>query len=651
MIEESRPRGDLLPVAMVGIAIAAAIAYLPALRGDFLFDDLSEIVENPAIRTLWPPWRPMFAGGELPHRPLPYYSFAISHAVGGLDPIGFHLTNLAIHLLNGWLLWWVAAAGLARQGCRHPRETAAIAAALWLVHPIQTQAVAYAYQRIELLAATAALATLAFFMAAVASEGRRGRAFSVAAVVSCAAGMACKEWMVVVPLVILLYDALLVSGSWRETLRRRWALHAAIAGTWLVLAGVVGMQRQLYPEFAGGSAGSGLLRRLLYLVNQPPVILWYLSLLVAPVGQSLDHGTPLRAAWWLAVPFILVAAGFLSCVAAARRAPAASFLGLTFFLLLAPTSSILPIHDLCVEHRMYLPSACVAVAFALALGKLAGPKRATDENKAAPPHRAILVAAGLMLLLAGGTFNRARVFASPLAAWSDAVAKSATSSRARSRLATELSELDRHAEAIEMASAALALDPKSAVEHAALAAALMNAGRDADAVAVCRRGLALGGQGGGWADPVSARLSLYRGIALNRLGDPAGLPLIEQAVASRPDSLFARESLARALAAREPARAAALYADLVALAPADADRRYDFGCMLARIDPNGAEREFREAIRLDPTHADAFNNLGSLLVAAGRFDEATAAFRSCLAIDPEHPLARRNLDALQSNPG
>jgi len=300
---------------------------------------------------------------------------------------------------------------------------------------------------------------------------------------------------------------------------------------------------------------------------------------------------------------------------------------------------------------MYLPSACVAVAFALALGKLAGPKRATDENKAAPPHRAILVAAGLMLLLAGGTFNRARVFASPLAAWSDAVAKSATSSRARSRLATELSELDRHAEAIEMASAALALDPKSAVEHAALAAALMNAGRDADAVAVCRRGLALGGQGGGWADPVSARLSLYRGIALNRLGDPAGLPLIEQAVASRPDSLFARESLARALAAREPARAAALYADLVALAPADADRRYDFGCMLARIDPNGAEREFREAIRLDPTHADAFNNLGSLLVAAGRFDEATAAFRSCLAIDPEHPLARRNLDALQSNPG
>jgi tetratricopeptide (TPR) repeat protein len=632
----------------MAVMLLTAVAYLPALWGGFLFDDLSEIASNTAIRSLWPPWQPMFAGGELPHRPLPYLTFALSYAVGGLEPFGYHLANLVIHLMNGWLLWWVAATGLTRQGCRHPRETAAIAAALWLVHPIQTQAVAYVYQRIELLAATAALATLALFMATLEAQGRRRLGLAIATIAACAAGMACKEWVVVVPVVILLYDALLVSGSWQAALRTRWPLHAALAATWLVLAGVVGMQQQLYPEFASGdAAGSGLARRLIYFVNQPPVILWYLALLVAPVGQSLDHATPLRAAWWLAIPFGIVTAAFLTFVAAARRSPAACFLGLTFFLLLAPTSSILPIHDLCVEHRMYLPSAVVALACAWAIVTLAEPTQATPAGQALLPRRAVLITFGLTLLLAAVTFTRASIFASPLAAWSDAVAKSPTSSRARSRLATELSKLDRHVEAIELASAALALEPESVVEHAALAAALMNAGRDADAADVCRRGLALGRQKGTtWADPVAARLSLYLGIALDRLGDPRGLTLLEQAVANRPDSLAARESLARAVATREPARSASFYADLVAFSPGDPQLRYDFGCVLARVDPAAAEQEFREAIRLDPNHANALNNLGSLLVATGRIDEAMAAFRSCLAIDPAHPLARRNLEAL-----
>lgn len=647
MSQPMRQFRDPVAAAMAGITLLTAIAYLPALWGGFLFDDLSEIASNTAIRSLWPPWQPMFAGGELPHRPLPYLSFALSYAVGGLEPFGYHLANLVIHLINGWLLWWVAANGLTRQGCRHPRETAAIAAALWLVHPIQTQAVAYVYQRIELLAATAALATLALFMAMLEAHGRRRLGLAIATVAACAAGMACKEWVVVMPLVILLYDALLVSGSFQAALRTRWPVHAALAATWLVLAGVVGMQRQLYPEFAGGGAGSGLSRRLIYLVNQPPVILWYLSLLVAPVGQSLDHATPLRAAWWLAIPFGTVTAAFLTFVAAAWRSPAACFLGLTFFLLLAPTSSILPILDLCVEHRMYLPSAVVALACAWAIVTLADPTRATPTGQPLLPRRAVFITAGLALLLAVVTFNRAGIFASPLAAWSDAVAKSPTSSRARSRLATELSKLDRHAEAIEMASAAVALEPESAVAHAALAAALMNAGRDAAAADVCSRGIALARQKGTtWADPVAARLSLYLGIALDRLGDPQGLALLEEAVSQRPDSLAARESLARAVAAREPARAASLYAALVAFSPHDPQLRYDFGCVLARVDPAAAEQEFREAIRLDPDHVDALNNLGSLLVAAGRIDEAMAALRGCLAIDPTHPLARRNVEAL-----
>jgi len=553
----------------------------------------------------------MFSGGELPHRPLPYFTFAVNHALGGLEPFGYHVFNVVVHLANGWLLWWVVSWTLARRGMGRPDAepradagtVAAIAAAVWLLHPIQTEAVSYVYQRIEVLAATAAFGTLATFLAAVDAEGTRQRLLVAASVACAAAGMACKEWFVVVPPLILLFDLLVVGGPWRQVLVRRGWWHAALAATWLVLAAVVVSQRGLYSEFAADA--SGLQHRLLYLVNQPAVILWYLTLLVVPVGQSLDHGMPLATGWWLAAPCLVLAGALAACLIAFRRHAAAAWLGLAFFLLLAPTSSIQPVHDACVEHRMYLPLAVV-------------------------------------------TFNRNAIYATPRAAWADAVAKSPPSSRARARLATELSRDQQHDEAIAIAREAVALRPTGTVEHAALAAALLNAGRDAEAAAVCRQGLAAAGGPGGWRDPVARRLEIYLGMALDRGGDPAGRRLLAEAVRADPDSLVAREQLARALVRDEPRQAAELYRQLVSVTPRDPQLRYDLGCALAAFAPAEAEEAFRAAIGLDPENADAHNNLAGLLFAASRLDEAIAAYRACLRIRPDHPLAGQNLAAAEA---
>ena len=586
---------------MLAAAVLTVLAYLPSMQGPFLWDDLSEIRDNPAIRTLWPPWRPMLEGGELPHRPLPYYTFALNHAVHGLEPTGYHVVNVAIHLANGLLVWWIVRESLRRWGGLRADqgELAAVAtAAIWLVHPLATQAVSYLYQRIELLAALCALGTLAAAIAA-----RRSRwpwAWHAVAVACCAAGMACKEWVVVVPIVVPLYDLAFNGGGW-SAIRGRTPFYAALAATWGVLVAVIRSQAGRYPE-GGFTVGESLI----YAANQPAVIGWYLSRLVVPTGQSLDHGAVLVSEWGdftAAVGLRLVAAGLLAAVVVfallnLRRRPVAAFLIVAFLLLLAPTSSLVPVHDVCVEHRMYLPAVIPLAAFAAAAVRVMPPPVFTG------------VAAALVLALALVTGSRNTVYRSGLAAWADAVAKSPGSSRALSRYGTELSAVERHEDAVAACHAAVTRNPRSTAAHAALAAALLNAGRDAEAVAVSRAGLATGGDVPPGQDPILDRLVLYLGIGAERLGDERGAELLAEAVRRRPESVAAREQFARAIRDR---------------------------------DPGEAIRQLEAVVSLDPANADAINNLGSLLMATGRPAEAVACYEACLRIAPDHAAARSNL--------
>jgi tetratricopeptide (TPR) repeat protein len=635
------------PALMLALAMSATIvAYSPSIRGPFLFDDLSEIVDNPAIRTLLPPWRPMFEGGELPHRPLPYLSFALNYRVGRLgaalfgttplDPLPFHVVNLLIHLLNGWLLYRIVRTLLARQGIAAgdflpPRMIAALSAALWLVHPLQSQAVSYVYQRIELLAALATLATCAAFLKAAAAV--RPLPWVALATIACGLGMACKEWVVVVPVVVLLLDRSFLAASWHDVFSRRGAWHLALFATWPILFAIVAVQRDRYPE-----AGFSTWQSLVYATNQPLVVLWYLSRLVLPAGLSIDHGTVLRKDLlgrdlWLLVPAagVLAAAGWAAWSLPQR--PAASFMILAFLLLLAPTSSILPVQDVCVEHRMYLASAIPLTAAVIAGSRL-GP---------------VVLPAALVATIALATITAVRntVYRLPLTAWHDAIEKSGGSSRSLARFGTELSKLDRHDEAIAACAAAVERNPQNPVPYAALVAALLNADRPEQAVGVAQAGLATQADGSvAFRDPVLDRLRMYLGLALDRAGDPRGEPLLRDAVARMPDSLAAKEHLARAVVRSDPREAANLWASIAAEAPDDAYVIFNLGSTVARFDADAAIPILSRAIVLDPANPDAHNNLGNAFLTLGRQDRAVAAYRLCLELAPGHPQAAANLQAL-----
>lgn len=451
-------------LAMLLVATATITAYAPAWSGAFVFDDIAEIAENPGLRTLWPPWEPMFRGTTMPHRPLPYYTFALNYALHGLDPPGYHAVNLTVHLGNGWLVWWVARELLRRLGTGAAAGGIGSAAAtLWLLHPLCTQAVAYVYQRIELLAATAILATLACFLrAAAAARPARWLAASVAA---SGVGMLCKEHVVAAPVVVLVVDWLAVrwrpEAAWRTlgaAVSGRPAYYACLFATPLVAIAVVLVQRERFTDFRHTLAGP-----LLYAANQPLVIAGYLLRTCWPATLCLDwYQLPVRDPLLLAPGIAAVGAALGLAAWGVSRARGLAVAILLFLVLLAPTSSILPVNDLMVEHRMYLPLAVVLVSLTAAA--------AAVGSRLVAPHRRRAVGTALVAALAVAlgltTWARCHVYRSRLVMWADVVTKAPGNPRGWQTLAVELWERGMLDRALEAVDRSLRLVPDAPVSRA-----------------------------------------------------------------------------------------------------------------------------------------------------------------------------------------
>ncbi|HSC28489.1 MAG TPA: glycosyltransferase family 39 protein, partial [Vicinamibacterales bacterium] len=229
------------------IVLAGALTYWNSLSGPFVFDDRGSILDNHTIEKLWDP-SVFSAPHETPvaGRPVVNVSFALNYALGGRDVRGYHAGNVAVHLLCALLVFGIVRrtlqlpANQARFG-RAGVDMAFAAALIWAVHPLNSEVVNYLTQRTESLMALFYLLVLYAGIRAIDKRvaGRRRLGWEAIAVVSSALGMACKESMATVPLVILLYDRVFVFDSLRRALRDRWPFYTALAATWLVLAAMM----------------------------------------------------------------------------------------------------------------------------------------------------------------------------------------------------------------------------------------------------------------------------------------------------------------------------------------------------------------------------------------------------------------------------
>jgi tetratricopeptide (TPR) repeat protein len=608
--------------ALLVVAVTCA-AYANSFAGAFVFDDAQEIADNPAIRSLLPPWEAMFVGNKLPARPLPYLTFAIDRAVWGPEPFGFHVTNLAIHVVAALALFDLVRTTLAGPALRDrfgPRAVplAAAIAAIWAVHPLQTQAVTYVYQRIESLAGMFSfLALAAFARAAAAGWSHRWLTASAAAA---AGAMASKESAAVLPFTILAWDWFFAPrsgtaaggfGAWlRDAWSRRW-FYLCLCGCWGLVAGQVLVQRGKYQELAETKHPP-----LAYALTQPEVILHYLSLVVRPVGQCLDYQWPIATGAARILPAL---AAVLAAVAATARGtllrrPWAS-LGVWFFLGLAVTSSILPVEAVANEHRMYQPLA--AVVTALVLAATAAADAAVARGRLAPERAARLLAAAAgvaVLLLATLTLLRNSVYTSSERMWLDVYARDPDNLRANWFLAGVMDAADEVERAEEFAGRAVATEPSAAVFNQ-IALARARRGDPAGGVRLLRRGLSL----------QEAKLGREHRAVLRTIGDLAATLSLagerDEAARLSADSLAA---MRRVLGPADPVTLAAEGTILERRIAGDAAGAVEPLRALAAT----ARRELGPRA---PTTANVTALLARALEAAGAPAEAEAVLRRALA--------------------
>ena len=618
-----------IPLLVIAVG---AWAYFNSVRNGFVFDDVWYIVENPHIRQLWPPWDVLTHNS----RPVVLLSLAMNYALGGLAPKGYHVFNVGIHILAALTLYGVLRRTLASEALpssfgRAAPWLAAATSLIWLVHPLQTESVTYTIQRSESLMGLFYLLTL-YCVIHSNDASSRANLWKIGAVLSCALGMACKPVMVTAPLVTVLYDRAFLVKSWREAMQRRGWLYAGLAATWLLLPSLLANAPTEWKSSAGFDYKG--IPPFQYARMQSVAVLRYLRLTFWPRPLCLDYGwrhdgpEARRAAD--ALPELIVVGALLTAtVWAWRRKPALGFLGAWFFIILAPTSSFIPIADPIVEHRMYLPLAGVVTM--VMVGAFVVGKRLFSKSQGI-----VLgwVAGGLVVvLLANLTIQRNRDYVSSLTIWQDTVAKCPQNPRAHNNLGLALFQRGNLTGAVQHFEQAVRIMPDYADAHYNLGNALERAGKGKDAIGHYEQALRI--------DPDMADAHNNLGAALLQAGKlDSAIEHYSEAVRIKPDFAEAHSNLGLALfQLGRMAEAVKQFERALQIKPDDANAQNNLARLLATLgpadggDPVRAVTLARRACELTGNRVAAcLDTLAAAYAAAGRFSEAIATAQKAIEL-------------------
>ncbi len=621
------------------LVLAVALVYSNTLHGPWQYDDQSDILENQSIRHLWPLRDVFFLQGRgFATRPVGNLSFAINYATGGLKPYHYHITNLLIHACAslaflGVLRRTLALTAMDRSFREQGSSLALVMASLWALHPLLTESVAYITQRYESLAAL--FMFLALYALLRHAESGGGVRWVALGSLSTALALGSKEVAVSLPVLLVLFDRLFLAPSFREAWRKRRFFYLGLGVAWIAFVYI-----QLHPV-KRGFAGFGLtIPWWKYALNQPSVILHYLRLVIWPHPLNFDYFWPVAKHWGELVPGLLIVGALLglTCWALARR-KALAFLGVSFFCILAPTSSVMPILDLAVEHRMYLPSALVIVALVVSICYGLNRLHLLEKLASSSGKMILLILISIIISTLGAlTYLRNEDYQDTMDLWRDAVAKAPNNPRAHHNYAFYLAKAGYTDMALGEYEAALKQAPGMPTFQSNYGILLGRLGRYPESLEHLRLAVQM--------EPENhSHYVNLGGILLAKGSLDSSLICYQEAIKINPGAAISYSGLASVLLLQnKPASAMDNIKQAIARDPDNPEFPFKLGVIALMLeDAPAARKAFQAAVLLDENPAKRLADIGAALHDYALDEEAVSSLRRALQLRPGDVLSQMRL--------
>jgi protein O-mannosyl-transferase len=662
-------------VSWVIVIVVVLLIYLNALKGPFVFDDQQNIEKNPHIRLTELSLQGIAKAGfesPLSTRPIAYISFALNHYFHQDNVVGYHLVNVWIHIATGILLFFFLKFTLSLRSvysrCDPTNRWIPLCAAfIWLVHPVQTQAVSYVVQRMTSLSAMFYILALLCYVKGRLAEGKKQAYYFVGCAAAWALALGSKEIAATLPFFILLYEWYFFRDLRMDWIKRR----LPVVIVTLILMGL------LCFFYVGSDPMQKILSSYEHrdftlperVLTEFRVVVFYASLLFFPHPSRLNLEHDFTISHSLVDPittlfsFFLIVGLLTMAVCWAKRQRLVSFCILWFFGNLLIESSVIGL-ELVFEHRLYLPSMFVSLMAVIMVWRCVKPLWL---------KAGVICTVGIICAL--WTFERNHVWGDSVALGLDTVTKSPNKPRAHFNLGVALGGRNRLEEAIDHYLKALEIrpdyvdarnnlgaalvrrgNPDEAIKHYGevlkvkphyakvyfnLGAVLTDQGRLGEAVQYYARALEI--------QPDYAEAHNNMGSTLAKQGKTAEAEKhFTRALELQPEDVEVRANLAAALAKHGKLdQAIDQYVEALRLAPNDENLYYSLGGVMAsKGDYDEAMGHFLRGLQLRPT-AKAHYNLGVMLAQQGKYEEAMGHFLKASKMDPGHTDARYNLRALR----
>ncbi len=641
-IHKSYFSNQWLPLVL--IVIAVVIIYSNIYHAPFVFDDerLSALGSHSSNDQAFK--QKCF---------IAYLTFAVNHRLGGLNVVGYHIVNVLIHVLNGFLVYFLSLTIFKKlytipQSLNSKINLMSLFAALiFVAHPIQTQAVTYTVQRIASMGAMFYMASVFFYLKAriivqVSSFKFQNKNYLIYYILSGLCGMLaflCKPNTASLPGVILLVEYLLIDRTWISW-RKIIPWYSLFFMLWIIFISYVSglfsselREENLLEGISSLSRVDGAMAsRWQYLCTQFNVLVVYVRLLFLPIHQNLDYMYPFKSGFfdgYTPVAFLflsgLVAIGVMNI----RKRPIICMAIFWFFITLSVESSVIPIRNALYEHRLYLPMFGFAVFVSWLLFHF------LFLNK---PLWVIVACIVIILSLGTATYHRNGVWQDDLTLWSDVVSKSPRNYRAYTNVGVALAEEGRFDETTFYYKEALRIKPDYYVAHNNLGVTLAQQDKHEEAILYYKEALRL------QPDYADAHNSLGATLARQDKHEEA-ISHYKETIRIKPYHADAHSNLGIALFKQgRPEEAIFHYKEALRIKPYHADAHNNLGIALHEEGKfNEAIFHYKEALRMKPNNADANSNLGNALLKQGRSEEAIFHYKEALRIEPDYFIAHNNL--------